>query len=413
MLANKNIWYPFGQQKTTKNPIFITHGKGSKLYDTGGKAYIDAISSWWTNIHGHAHPYIADAVNKQFLSLEHVIFSGFTHAPAELLAEKLLEQLPHFSKVFFSDNGSTAVEVALKMALQFWKNSGIDKTGVIALEGAYHGDTFGSMSVSERDAFTAPFHSMLFDASYLPFPGNNPDAALEKMREYCSGGQIAAFIYEPLVQGAAGMQMYSPAILDSLLRIAREHNVICISDEVMTGFYRTGTLFASDQCVEKPDIICLSKGITGGSMPLSVTICTQDIYNAFYSDEKAKAFWHGHSYTGHPLACAAALASLELLMRNETLEAIQHIANRHHQAASILEESGKFENVRQCGTILAVDVPVKDPGYFSTIRDEIYFAAIEQGVLLRPLGNAAYILPPYCISDEELDAVYKVLLHLL
>ncbi|KRP13358.1 MAG: adenosylmethionine-8-amino-7-oxononanoate aminotransferase [Sphingobacteriales bacterium BACL12 MAG-120813-bin55] len=412
MHAEKNIWYPFGQQKTSRDPIFITHGKGSKLYDADGKSYIDAISSWWTNIHGHAHPYIADAVNRQFHTLEHVIFSGFTHAPAEQLAEKLLEHLPTFSKVFFSDNGSTAVEVALKMALQFWKNSGKDKQGIIALDGAYHGDTFGSMSVSERDAFTAPFHALLFDSIYLPFPGSHPDAAIEQMRRACASGNIAAFIYEPLVQGAAGMQMYPPEILDQLIRIAKEHDVLCIADEVMTGFYRTGSLFASDQCKEKPDIICLSKGITGGSMPLSVTLCTQEIYDAFYSDEKGKAFWHGHSYTGHPLACAAALASLELLMLPSTQEAIQRIVKRHHAAEALLASSGKFENVRQCGTILAVDIPVKDPGYFSNIRDDIYYSALEKGVLLRPLGNAAYVLPPYCISDEELDVVYNTLFEL-
>ena len=408
MRKDRHIWYPFAQQKLASEPVFLTHGKGAWLYDDQGNKYLDAISSWWTNIHGHTHPYLAEAAKKQFDTLEHVIFAGFTHAPAEELAERLLGRIPAMQKVFFSDNGSTAVEVGIKMALQYWDNSGKPKKQLIALEGAYHGDTFGSMSVSGRDAFTRPFRQHLFDTTYLPFPDDdNRTEVLQAMEEACASGDVAAFIFEPLVQGASGMRMYEAEMLDRLLSIASQHKVLCIADEVMTGFHRTGTFLATDQCMHDPDIICLSKGITGGSLPLAVTLCRQEIYDAFYSDDKMKALWHGHSYTGNPLACAIANASMDLLESAETQTAIHRIISQHQAFAEELLQQETIENIRQTGTIIAWDIVVEDEGYFSSIRNSLYDKALEQGVLLRPLGNTLYIMPPYCCSAAELTAMHN------
>ena len=294
------------------------------------------------------------------------------------------------------------------MALQYWDNSGKPKKQLIALEGAYHGDTFGSMSVSGRDAFTRPFRQHLFDTTYLPFPDDdNRTEVLQAMEEACASGDVAAFIFEPLVQGASGMRMYEAEMLDRLLSIARQHEVLCIADEVMTGFHRTGTFLATDQCMHDPDIICLSKGITGGSLPLAVTLCRQEIYDAFYSDDKMKALWHGHSYTGNPLACAIANASMDLLESAETQTAIHRIISQHQAFAEELLQQETIENIRQTGTIIAWDIVVEDEGYFSSIRNSLYDKALEQGVLLRPLGNTLYIMPPYCCSAAELTAMHN------
>lgn len=410
MLSNGHIWYPFSQQKLSQPPIHVTHGKGAMLYAEDGTAYIDAISSWWTNIHGHAHPALAKAIYNQFQTLEHVIFAGFTHTPAEELAKRLLQYTPWLDKVFFSDNGSTAVEVAIKMAIQFWHNQGEEKKRIIALNGAYHGDTFGAMSVSARDAFTLPFRQHLFETTYLPFPNEvETESLLLAMRSACASGNVAAFIYEPLVQGAAGMRMYTPNLLNKLMAIAKEHHVLCIADEVMTGFYRTGTLFASLQCDHKPDLLCLSKGITGGSMPLAVTLCSREIYDAFYSDDKMKAFFHGHSYTGNPLACAVANASLTLLESDDTNTRIQRIIQKHQEFTTRIKGMNGLVNIRQTGTIWAADIEVRDAGYFSDIRDSLYQSAIQKGVLLRPLGNTLYIMPPYCIQDNQLETIYSTI----
>ncbi len=307
------VWHPFTQMKTAAPPIVIERGKDAVLIDDKGNEYIDAISSWWVTIHGHANPYIAKAVAQQLQTLEHVIFAGFTHPKAVELSERLLNRLPFLHKLFFSDNGSTSVEVAIKMALQYWYNQGKEKTKIIALEGAYHGDTFGAMSVTARTPFNQSFEKLLFDVAFLPFPTEeNFNIVLQQFEQLLEKQDVAAFIVEPLVQGASGMRMYSPAQLDRLFALARKHNVLCIADEVMTGFGRTGKLFASDYLTEKPNIVCLSKGITGGTMAMGVTLCTQGIYDAFLSDDVHKTFLHGHSYTANPLTCAAACASIDL-----------------------------------------------------------------------------------------------------
>lgn len=408
------IWHPFTQIKDENAPIPIKYGQGATLFDYDGKAYIDAIASWWVNIHGHAHPYIAKAIAKQAMQLEQVIFARFTHEPAVNLAEQLLMNLPtHFSKVFFSDNGSTSVEVGLKMALQYFHNQKImHKTKIIAFENAYHGDTFGAMSVSGRSAFNAPFNPLLFDVFALPIPNeNNIELIKKQFLDLITEGSVAAFIFEPLVQGAAGMLMYKAEYLDKLIEIAQQNNVVCIADEVMTGFGRTGELFAIDHLNHKPDIICLSKGITGGFLPLGVTVCSSTIYETFISEDISKTFFHGHSYTANPLACAAANASLELLLSENCQEAIEEICFHHALFADAIRNHPFIKDVRQTGTILAIEFNTKDnSSYFNSIKDKAYNFYLENGVLLRPLGNIIYLMPPYCITNKELNTVYNVIL---
>ncbi len=399
--------------KTADVPIHIVKGEGALLWDNNGNSYIDAISSWWTNIHGHANPYIAEKMYAQLLQLEHVIFAGFTHTPAETLAERLIENhLPkNQKKIFFSDNGSTAVEVAIKMALQYWFNKGIKKTKIIALENSYHGDTFGSMSVSARSAFTHAFDTMLFDVIHITAPyAGQEQQCYNTLRELLnSDDTIAAIIYEPLVQGSGGMHMYAPDALDMLISICKSKNVLCIADEVMTGFYRTGKMFASDYCINKPDIMCISKGITGGTMALGLTTCAEEIFNAFYDDDAKKALYHGHSYTGNPLACAAANASLDLCELPAFKKQIETILQMHGDFITTLQHHPKVKNARRAGTILAFEIESGNSDYFSTIKKTLYPAFLKAGVLLRPLGNTIYIMPPYCITEQQLQKVYDVI----
>jgi len=411
------IWHPFTQMKLASPPIHIERASGAVLYAKDGKQYIDAISSWWVNIHGHANEYIARRIAGQALKLEHVIFAGFTHTPAIELANKLLAILPpSFAKIFFSDDGSTSVEVALKMSLQYWQNQGIfNKKRIIAFENAYHGDTFGSMSVSAKSAFNAAFEQHLFQVDYIPTPNeSNVENVKEQLIRISDSGQVAAFIFEPLVQGAGGMLMHKPEHLDELLRIAKEKNIVCIADEVMTGFGRTGKNFASEFLTHHPDIICLSKGITGGFMPLGVTTCTQKIFEAFLSADMSKTFFHGHSYTANPLACAAACASLELLLEADCQSRIASIMNSHARFAEEIKNEKLVQEVRLQGTIVAIEIKTHEgTSYFNSIRNEAYGFCLEQGVLLRPLGNVIYIMPPYCIAQAELERVYEVIKDLL
>jgi adenosylmethionine---8-amino-7-oxononanoate aminotransferase len=407
------IWHPFTQMKTAAKPIPIVRAEGAYLFDENGKRYLDGISSWWVNLHGHAHPYIAQKVSEQLLTLEQVIFADFTHEKAVVLAERLLGILPtNFSKIFYSDNGSTAVEVALKMAFQYWHNVGKpQKTKVIALENAYHGDTFGSMSVSGRSAFTSPFNPFMFEVMYLPTPTpGNEEACLTLLQKYVENAdEIASFVFEPLIQGAGGMLMYEPEILDKLLRIAQENNILTIADEVMTGFGRTGKYFASDYLAQKPDLICLSKGLTGGTMALGVTACTQKVYEAFLSDDKFKTFFHGHSFTANPLACTAALASLDLLQQPETWQNINRIVTQHQQFIE-KQKPNSPHFFRQRGTILAIELNTPNQtSYFNNIRDIAYLFFLEKGILMRPLGNIIYILPPYCILEKDLNEIYEAI----
>ncbi|HWB61867.1 MAG TPA: adenosylmethionine--8-amino-7-oxononanoate transaminase [Chitinophagales bacterium] len=406
------VWHPYTQMQTAMPPVHITHGKGTYLYDKNGKRYIDAVSSWWTNLHGHAHPHVSKAIYKQAQKLEQVIFAGFTHKPAEQLAKMLLDRIPFHQKIFYTDNGSTAVEAGIKMALQYWWNKGQPRNKIIAFKDAYHGDTFGSMSASARGVFTAPFHSLLFDVLFIdtPVPGCEKQTEIQLKDLLKKNKDVAAFIYEPLVLGSGGMLMYNAATLDKLSAICKKNGVLTIADEVFTGFGRTGKFLATDYCKNKPDIICLSKGITGGFMPFAATTCTQKIYDAFLSGDKAKMFFHGHSYTGNPLGCAAGIASLEVFKKEKPFKQIARIENQHKAFAKKMKKHPKVSTVRQTGTIIAIEINTgQETSYLNSVRDKAYQYFIERGVVLRPLGNIVYILPPYCISNKDLDKVYTVI----
>lgn len=410
----KIIWHPYTQMQTHGLPIAIVKGREIYLFDEDGKKYIDAISSWWVNLHGHSHPYIAEKIYKQSKILEHVMFAGFTHLAAIELAERLLKILPeNQSKIFYSDNGSTAVEVALKMSFQFWKNKKESKTKIIAFRNAYHGDTFGAMSVSGRNAFTQPFSSLLFDVIFIDVPLKGKERlAIQQMKKAIrqNKNNIAAFIFEPLVQGAGGMIMYGKNALDELIKICQKNSIITIADEVMTGFGRTGKMFASDYLENLPDVFCMSKGLTGGTMALGITSCKQEIFDAFLSDDKTKTFFHGHSYTANPLACTAAIASLYLLEKKSCQKQIQKITGCHNDFKEIISKNSKVREVRNTGTILAIELNTSlSNTYFDSIRDQAYSFFIQKGILIRPLGNVLYLMPPYCISRNDLKYIYKTI----
>jgi adenosylmethionine-8-amino-7-oxononanoate aminotransferase len=411
----KVIWHPYTQMKNPLPHIPIVRGEGVYVFDESGKKYIDAVSSWWVNIHGHAHPHIAEKVAEQLKTLEHVIFAGFTHEPAVQLAERLLPLLPgQQEKVFYTDNGSTAVEVALKMCLQYWVNTAKQpRTKILAFKEAYHGDTFGAMSVSGRSIFTDPFASLLFDVEFIDVPNAKNIEQIKSRISYLSN-EVACFIFEPMVLGTAGMVMYEAGHLDELIATCQKHGILTIADEVLTGFGRTGRLFACEALQNSPDIFCLSKGITGGTMPLGVTTCNAKIFDAFLSDDKLKTLYHGHSYTANPVACAASLASLDILLSAETLPNIQRISARHEAFAVQIKDHSKLKHIRQTGTILAMEWETGgDTSYLSGLRNKLYNYFLERGIILRPLGNIIYILPPYVISNDDLDYIYQTILTAL
>ena len=407
------LWHPYTQMQTAPLAIPIIKGEGSWLLAEDGTRYLDGISSWWTNLHGHAHPHIAARVSEQLRTLEHVLFAGFTHPPAVELAEQLLAILPpNQARVFYSDNGSTAVEVALKMVLQYFHNQNQpERRTFICFQNSYHGDTFGAMAVSGRGAFTQPFWPLLFDVEFLDVPVPDHEAqALAQLDALLQRPDVAGFIFEPLVLGTAGMVMYEPEVLSEMLRRCHRHGVLCIADEVMTGFGRTGPLFASELLTEQPDIMCFSKGLTGGTLAMGLTTCAAPIYAAFLSDDKMRALFHGHSYTANPVACAAALASLELTRADDCTRQRQRIAVAHAAFRQEIEGQAGVRAVRHRGTILAVEYdPGEGTSYFSRLRDAFYQLALDHHVVLRPLGNVVYLLPPYCTSNEELALLYAVL----
>lgn len=407
----KYVWHPYTQMKTAGLPLPIVKGKGALLFDDKGQDYIDAISSWWVNIHGHSHPYIAQKIGEQARVLEHVIFAGFTHPPAVEVAERLLKKLPsNQDKVFYSDNGSTAVEIGIKMAIQYFHNKGIKRKRLIAFDQAFHGETFGAMSASGDLSLNTPFADHLFEVKRIPVPTEgNIAASLAALKNQLEQGDVYAFIFEPLVLGAAGMIMYSPEALDQLIAVCREHQVLAIADEVMTGFGRTGRLFASEYLSNKPDIICMAKGLTGGTLPLAVTSCTQEVFMGFWSDDKNKTLFHGHSFTANPLGCAAALASFDLFDK-VGLSQIKRIEKQHQRFLQSIQTHPAVADARMRGTILAVEFKTgEQTSYFNQLRDQLYKFFLDRHLLLRPLGNVIYILPPYCISDQQLDQVYTAI----
>jgi adenosylmethionine---8-amino-7-oxononanoate aminotransferase len=407
----KHLWHPYTQHKTASPPIAIVRGEGALLWDENGKEYIDAIASWWVNPYGHSNKFIADAIYKQLTTLEHVLFGGFTHEPAVVLAEKLIVILPkNQQKLFFSDNGSTAVEVALKVALQYFFNKGEKKTTIIAFENAFHGDTFAAMATSGISFFTQAFQGMMIDVVRFPVPVlGQEQASFDALHKAIKIQNCAAFIFEPLVQGAAGMVTYAPETLDNLLQICKENKILTIADEVMTGFGKTGKNFACDYLTEKPDMMCLSKALTGGTIPMAITTFTKEIFEAFYDDDTNKALFHGHTFTANPTGCAAALASLELLQTPEMQSNIWNINQSHLAFQKKIENHPKVASTRVLGVIFALEIKTEtSESYYGTLRNKLYDFFIENGVIMRPVGNIVYILPPYIITQTQLQKVYEV-----
>ena len=406
----KHLWHPLTQHQLHPNHLAITKAKGALLFDDKGNEYIDGIASWYTCMFGHCNEYITRRVSDQMQQLDHVIFAGFTHEPAIKLSEELIQILPdNQQKIFFSDNGSTAVDVALKMALQFHFNQGEKRGKIIALEDGFHGDTFGAMSVSGLSVYNGSFEDYFIDVARIPVPTiENFEEVKNKFTKLITENKVAAFIYEPLVQGAAAMKMFDANLLDELLRIAAQHNVITIADEVMTGFGKTGKNFASEYLKNKPDIICLSKSLTAGLVPMAITSCTQKVYDAFLSDELSKGFFHGHTYSANPISCTAALAGIELLQSEEIQQNIQRIVKSHAVFDKKIKSHPKVKTTRQLGIIYALDLNIEMDRY-GDIRYKLFNFFMENGVCLRPLGNTIYILAPYVITDAQLQKVYQTI----
>ena len=407
----KYIWHPYTQHKTAAVPIVISKGAGALLWDENGKEYIDAIASWWVNPFGHSNRFIADAIYKQLTTLEHVLFGGFTHEPAITVAEKLMEILPSSQqKIFFSDNGSTAVEVAIKVALQFFFNKGEKRTTIIAFEDAFHGDTFAAMAASGISFYTQAFEGMFIDVVRIPVPvKGHEQISYDALELVVKNYNCAGFIFEPLVQGAAGMVMYEPECLDRLINICKQNNVLTIADEVMTGFGKTGKNFACDYLTEQPDMMCISKALTGGTIPMAITTFTEELFDGFYSDDINKALFHGHTFTANPTGCAAALASMALLATDDMQANIARINQSHLKFQKYIEQHPKVKTTRVLGVIFALEIKTETAAsYYGNLRNKLYDFFIANGVILRPVGNIVYVLPPYIISQSQLEKVYSI-----
>ena len=415
------VWHPFTQEALDPPPIRITKAEGVYLYTDDGRRLIDGISSWWVNLHGHGHPDIVSAIAAQAARVDHVLLAGFTHDSVEQLRECLRKILSaNLSHVFFSDDGSTAVEVALKLAVQYWQNVGRpQKKAIVALDHAYHGDTVGAMSVGATSVFTDPFRDLLFPVHRV-HSAYCHRCPVGKTRSTCSidcvdklqrlleqkHDEIAAVIVEPLLQGAGGMIVHPAEFLQRVRRLTAEHGVLLIADEVLTGFGRCGKMFACELASVVPDLMCLSKGLTGGVLPMGATICTPEIHGAFVGTDRARTFYHGHSYTGNPIAAAAAVASCRIFEREPVFERINRIAEIHRARLAAIKDHPAVGDVRSIGTMAAIELRAEDPGYASKMRSRLYKFFIDVGVLLRPLGNVVYILPPYAISSAELNFIH-------
>ena len=406
------VWHPFTQHAIAPPPLTITHADGAHLWTLEEGVIIDAISSWWVITHGHCHPQIMAAIKEQAGTLDQVIFAGFTHEPAEQLARELIDLAPAgLTRVFYSDSGSTSVEVALKMALGHFHNLGDKRTRVLALEHAYHGDTIGTMAPGARGVFNDAYAPLLYDVTRIPFPAaNNEQATFDAIDEACRKRDVAALIVEPLILGAGGMLIYAPRVLAEMARIARHYGTLLIADEVMTGWGRTGTLFACEQAAVSPDILCTAKGLTGGAIPLAATLAREGIFASHYSQDRTKTFFYLSSFTANPVACAAALANTKIWRHEPVLERIAKLAEKQQRHLNAIGVDNRFSNIRQIGTIAALDITVTDGGYMASIGPRLQRHFLAHGVLLRPLGNTVYVMPPYCISSDDLDHVYSSIL---
>lgn len=410
-MARNIVWHPFTQHATDPQPLPIARGKGAWLETEDNRRVLDAISSWWVVTHGHRHPAIVAAIHDQIDKLDQVIFAGFTHEPAERLAEMLIDIAPPgLAHVFYSDSGSTAVEVALKMALGYWRNIGQPRTRIAALEHGYHGDTIGTMSAGARGVFNAAYEPLLFDVVRIPFPHpGREQETLDALNAAGRDGTLAAFIVEPLILGAGGMLIYGAGTLAEMKRICERHGVLFIADEVMTGWGRTGTPFACEQARITPDILCLAKGLTGGSLPLAATLATSRIFDAHFSKDRTHTFFHSSSFTANPVCCAAARANLGIWASEPVHDRIARLAELQKGALASLASDTRFENPRQIGTIVAIDLKVPDGGYLASIGPALRTHFLTRGVLLRPLGNTIYVMPPYCTTAGDLALVYEAI----
>jgi len=406
----KHLWHPLTQHQLQKEHLPIVKAKGSLLFDDKGKSYIDGIASWYTCMYGHCNEYLIKKATAQLQQLDQVVFTGFTHEPAIKMSEALIEILPdNQEKLFFSDNGSTAVDIAVKMSLQYHFNKEKKRSKIIALKNAFHGDTFGAMSVSDLSVYNGPFKDFLLTIDRIDVPTKENFKTLKTSFEsLVKTGEVAAFIFEPMVQGAAGMNIYESTYLDKLIDIAKKYQVLTIADEVMTGFGKTGKYFASDYLKNNPDIMCLSKSLTGGLVPMALTSCSKNIYQAFCDVKIEKGFFHGHTYSANPLGCAAVLASVELLISTEMQKNIRRIERQHQNFQKKIRNHSKVKATRQLGVIFALDLNLKMERY-GNLRNQLFSFFMENGVFLRPLGNTIYILPPFVILDAELQKIYAVI----
>ncbi|MGJ5082944.1 adenosylmethionine--8-amino-7-oxononanoate transaminase [Bradyrhizobium sp. HKCCYLS3013] len=409
--ATSPIWHPFTQHALQPEMTPVARGEGAYLFTADGRRIIDAIASWWVVTHGHCHPPIVRAIQDQAERLDQVIFAGHSHEPAEQVAAGLLALVPpSLAHVFFSDSGATSVEVALKMALGYFRNIGEPRSRIVVMQHSYHGDTIGAMSVGARGVFNAAYEPLLFDVAVIPFPSpGREQATLDALAALCESDRPAAFIVEPLVLGAGGMLMYPAAVLREMHRICKAFGVLFIADEVMTGWGRTGTLFACEQADIAPDIACYAKGLTGGAVPLAVTLCSPAIYEAHYSTDRARTFFHSSSYTANPIACAAASANLELWRQPQTRARIAAVAAAQQRCLDRLRYDERFSALRRCGTITALDLHADEPGYLAEVGPRLLAFFRDSDVLLRPLGHTIYVMPPYCVTSGDLEAVYTAI----
>ncbi|MQW87872.1 adenosylmethionine--8-amino-7-oxononanoate transaminase [Sinorhizobium saheli] len=410
-MTRSAVWHPFTQHALEPPMKRIAATEGAYLSDEDGNRFLDAISSWWVITHGHRHPAIMHAIRTATESYDQIIFAEFSHEPAETLAQGLIEIAPPgLTHVFYSDSGSTSVEVALKMALGYFHNREEPRDRIVVMEHSYHGDTIGTMSTGERGVFNAAYEPLLFAVDRLPFPeAGREEQTLDALEAFCRSGRVAALIVEPLVLGAGGMKIYNAGVLAGLREIATHHGCLFIADEVMSGWGRTGTMFACEQADISPDILCTSKGLTGGSLPLAATLCTAEIFNAHLSTDRRKTFFHSSSYTANPIACAAAVANLEVWRNEPVAERIRSLELLHRQNLKRLEGDERFANVRQAGTIAALDLVVPAGGYLADVGPRMRWLFRERGLLIRPLGNVIYLMPPYCVTPDELAHAYDAI----
>lgn len=405
------VWHPFTQHGLREPIPLVTHGAGAALFTADGRRVVDAISSWWVTTHGHREPRIMASIAEQAGRLDQIIFAGWTHEPAETLARDLVAMMPPaLPYVFYSDSGSTSVEVALKMALGYWLARDAPRHRILVLEHGYHGDTIGAMSVGARGVFNRAYTPLLFDVGTLPFPAAGAEqATVDALEAACRTQAPAALIVEPLLLGAGGMLTYPPATLAAMRDVCARHGVLFIADEVMTAWGRTGTLLACEQAGVVPDILCLSKGLTGGAVPLAVTMASDAVYDAHLSTDRARMFFHSSSYTANPIACAAACANLAIWREEPVLDRVAALGQRQATRLAALAAHRNVRNPRRIGTVAAVELGDPQGRYLSDLGPALLARFRDAGLLLRPLGNTVYVMPPYCIDDADLDAIYAAI----